>query len=54
MTVATSLERVQETYRTRYVPGERIYVEAVYPRRLADVIVENTDPADPRLTFPKE
>jgi uridine kinase len=23
MTVATSLERVQETYRVRYVPGER-------------------------------
>ncbi|MGZ4334790.1 MAG: uridine kinase [Gaiellaceae bacterium] len=36
-------------YEARYVPGEALYLEAVHPERLADVVVENTDPDRPRL-----
>lgn len=32
-------------YRRRYVPGQRIYLEQVRPRELADVIVDNTERA---------
>jgi uridine kinase len=32
-------------YRRRYVPGQRIYLEQVRPRELADVVVDNTAPA---------
>jgi uridine kinase len=45
-----SLEAARERYQTRYVPGERIYLAAVHPHQRADVIVENTDPANPRLS----
>ena len=47
MTVATSLERVRETYRRRYVPGERIYLETVRPMAKADLILGNTDVEHP-------
>jgi uridine kinase len=36
-------------YEARYFPGETLYLEAVHPERLADVVVENTDPDRPRL-----
>jgi uridine kinase len=39
----------EERYHVRYMPGERLYVEKIDPRRRADVIVENTDPASPKL-----
>lgn len=37
-------------YRDRYIPSEEIYVAAVAPHALADVIVDNRDLAAPRLT----
>ncbi len=37
-------------YRRRYAPGQRIYLETVRPRELADVVVDNTDPEWPRLS----
>ncbi len=36
-------------YWQRYVPGQRIYLQTVRPQELADVVVENNDPANPRL-----
>jgi hypothetical protein len=35
--------------RRRYLPAQRLYLERVRPRELADVVVENADPASPRL-----
>lgn len=32
-----------ERYRTRYIPGERLYVDQVVPQSLADVVVDHTD-----------
>jgi uridine kinase len=38
-------------YRTRYVPGQQLYLDEVDPRRLADVVFENTKPESPSLVF---
>jgi uridine kinase len=46
-----SHEEVLTRYQRRYVPGEDMYIAAVNPRSLADVVVENTNPAVPVLTF---
>jgi uridine kinase len=40
----------EELYRRRYAPGQRLYLDAVRPAGLADVILDNTDPVDPALS----
>lgn len=40
---------VEARYRNRYVPGQRIYLQTVRPERYADVIIDNNNPADPKL-----
>ncbi|MBA3717273.1 MAG: hypothetical protein H0W87_03475 [Actinobacteria bacterium] len=37
-------------YQRRYAPGQRLYLEAVRPAELADVIVDNSDPERPVLS----
>jgi uridine kinase len=44
-----SAEAVAERYRRRYLPAQRRYLATVLPRRVADVVVDNRDPATPRL-----
>lgn len=44
-----SLAAAEERYRTRYIPGEKLYLEAVHPHDHADVIVDNRDLDRPRL-----
>jgi uridine kinase len=44
-------EKVLARYQRRYVPGEDMYIATVNPRSLADVVVENTNPAAPVLKF---
>ncbi len=46
-----SAENARARYLNRYIPGQRIYFQAVQPQRLADVIVDNNDPAEPRFLF---
>jgi uridine kinase len=41
----------EHLYRARYLPGQRIYLETVRPRELADVIVDNNDPGSPTVTL---
>jgi len=36
-------------YKTRYYPGQRIYMDECNPMSLADVVVENDDPMAPTL-----
>ncbi len=36
-------------YWTRYVPGQRIYLQAVKPAECANIVIENDDPANPKL-----
>jgi uridine kinase len=44
-----SAEKVRERYLQRYIPGQRLYLQAARPREYADVVVENSDPQHPRL-----
>jgi uridine kinase len=44
-------EAVRERYRKRYVPAQHIYLERARPQERADVIVDNNDPMNPRLTL---
>jgi uridine kinase len=43
------LAAAQARYASRYVPGETLYLDAVAPESIADVVIENTDPDQPRL-----
>jgi uridine kinase len=47
-----SAEAVEERYLKRYYPGQRLYLEAINPKKKANVIVENTDFHHPTLVFP--
>jgi uridine kinase len=47
-----SLEVVQARYLQRYLPGQRLYFQAVDPQKRADVVFVNNDPVHPLLVFP--
>lgn len=44
-------ETIAARYRARYAPGQRIYLQTVHPQERADVVVENDDPAYPKLVL---
>jgi uridine kinase len=46
---ASWMENAQERYATRYVPGEARYLEEVDPASYANVVIDMTDLAQPRL-----
>jgi uridine kinase len=46
-----SAEAVRERYERRYLAGQRLYVDEVGPRELADVVVDNTHTAAPALSL---
>ncbi len=48
-----SFDAIRTRYLVRYMPGQRIYLETVQPQLRADVIVDNNDPGNPRLTLGK-
>lgn len=43
-----SAEAVTRRYRDKYLPGEELYLAEVAPESLADVLVDNNDPGEPR------
>ena len=45
-----STEHVRERYERRYLPAHRLYEAEVQPRRVADVVIENSDPDAPLVT----
>ncbi len=47
-----SEDEVRRRYETRYVPGQQLYYSREKPQARADVVVENADPASPRLIWP--
>ncbi|MCK4512020.1 uridine kinase [bacterium] len=61
VTLARALERdlslfgseraVRERYESRYIPGERLYLERCRPREYADAVVFNDEPANPGLEW---
>lgn len=42
-----NVEEVRRRYHERYIPGQRIYLTAVHPERMASLIIDNNDPARP-------
>ena len=46
-----SREYAEERYQRRYTPADLLYIERVRPREQADVVVENTDPANRRFVL---
>jgi uridine kinase len=44
-----SLAAAEERYRTRYIPGEQLYLQAIRPHAHADVVVDNRDLSHPVL-----
>jgi uridine kinase len=45
------MEDAAERYATRYAPAETRYLDEIDPERLADIVVDTTDPAHPRLVL---
>jgi uridine kinase len=48
---------VRKLYQERFFPGQRLYLDAVKPKEIADAVAENDDPENPRLvvrTKPRE
>ena len=46
----TSAAAAEQRYLSKYIPGERLYVDQLNPRDRAQVVVGNEDPASPILT----
>jgi uridine kinase len=46
-----SLAAARDRYRKRYIPGEKLYLRRVRPHDHADVVVDNSDFAAPRLAI---
>jgi uridine kinase len=44
-----SAQATRERYQQRYIPGQRHYLASVQPQRIADVVIDNHDPATPKL-----
>lgn len=47
--VSTPEEEVRRIYATRYVPGQRLYLDAEQPWERASVVVDHGDPERPRI-----
>jgi uridine kinase len=45
----TSAAAAEHRYLTKYIPGERLYVDEIRPRERAQIVVNNEDPANPTL-----
>lgn len=48
--VLGSAEAIAARYHDKYIPGENIYHNEVFPQKLADFLLDNTDPANPNLS----
>jgi uridine kinase len=42
-------DAVRERYERRYLPGQRLYRMTAQPELAADVVIDNDDPAEPRV-----
>jgi uridine kinase len=49
-----STREVERRYRTRYIPGQKLYFATACPEEAADVVVDNSDPACPLLRQQRE
>lgn len=49
-----STEAVARKYEERYIPGQRLYLNACEPREAATIVVDNNDPARPVMICPAD
>jgi uridine kinase len=49
----SSAAAAEHRYRTKYIPGERLYIAQVHPKREADLVVNNEAPNNPTITHPR-
>ena len=47
-----SSDDISRRYKQRYIPGQKIYLEAWRPEDRAEIVVRNSDPNDPVALFP--
>jgi uridine kinase len=47
----TSAEAAEHRYRTKYIPGEQLYVNQLHPHTRAQILLNNQHPATPTLTI---
>lgn len=45
---------VQTRYEQRYLPAQQLYLASVRPERLANIVIDNSDPAMPRIVTEPE
>lgn len=50
LNVLGSAEAITARYRDKYLPGEKLYHDEVSPQKLADFLLDNTDPTNPVLS----
>ncbi len=46
-------EEARRRYAARYIPGERLYLDALQPASLADAVFVLSNTASPRLRMPR-
>lgn len=51
---AAEVYQLEERYRKRYIPGQRIYFRACQPEQRADIVIENNDLENPTLRIKGE
>jgi uridine kinase len=44
-----SAAEAADRYWKRYVPGQRLYLQTCRPKAVADILIDNNDPMNPRL-----
>jgi uridine kinase len=47
-------EVIKNRYLNRYYPGQELYFKSCFPKRSADIIVDNNDPENPGILLKKE
>ena len=49
--VAGDSSEAEELYMNRYIPGQKLYHIHSAPQRKADIVIDNNDPRNPRITY---
>ncbi|MBU1111097.1 cytidylate kinase family protein [Patescibacteria group bacterium] len=45
-----SEEEIRRKYDQRYIPGQKLYLDEAKPKEVADIVIDNTDFEDPKVT----
>jgi len=48
---ASNSSEVEELYMNRYIPGQKLYHIHSAPQRKADIVIDNNDPRNPKITY---